>query len=588
MLTIDNVQYRNLKEQVAKNQEDIKYILEEEGVLNEFGIKVIGQVETADDLPDASTYTGEYGDAYAVGTETPYDLYIYTREFSGTSGPHWFSIGQFPVQGPTGATGATGATGPQGQRGSMWFYGTTVPTSATLSGVEVGDYYICTAPVTGSLISGYVYYFNGSSWTRTGSILGPQGPQGIQGIQGEQGEQGIQGLQGPQGEAGKPFTIIGELSSSSLLPTPTSENRHYAYLIQNATQADALDLWAILGETESEWTWSNIGAITGIGNDVSATATDGNLSTLTIDGTSYSLPYVTTNTEQTITARKTFDSAVFTDVEIQDTLDMSTGTIVGATFADKATFDAGADITGNVNMAFGSYISDSGAIADINMYWNSASLQSRGLYLDYVDARCANGFLYITVAGRRTYIAGASNNYDSPVDISLTQTAYNNIFPIGQYGGRYPLYAFQKINYLPLNVVGNQNPVTPDNAAMYCFNSSSRSLRCQMFHGQSDLLTDGTTYSFRNQFVFDLHSNLIAQSGTLTYSSTVDAAIHATLADGTETTLVATSGAMTQADVASFYVETEGSITVSGNIISGSNTSDDPYLMHGIGTISIS
>lgn len=581
MLTVDNVQYRNLKEQVAKNQEDIKYILEEEGVLNEFGIKVIGQVETADDLPDASTYTGEYGDAYAVGTETPYDLYIYTREFSGTSGPHWFSIGQFPVQGPTGATGATGATGPQGQRGSMWFYGTAAPT-ASAGDYEVGDYYICTAPVTGSLISGYVYYFNGSSWTRTGSILGPQGPQGIQGIQGEQGEQGIQGLQGPQGEAGKPFTIIGELSSSSLLPTPTSENRHYAYLIQNATQADALDLWAILGETESEWTWSNIGAITGIGNDVSATATDGNLSTLTIDGTSYNLPYVTTNTEQTITARKTFDSAVFTDVEIQDTLDMSTGTIVGATFADKATFDAGADMTGTYTLD--GEIIDKTNITQPVIYpvWND-----RGIYIDYFDARVYNKTLDIIVGG---HLVNAKAITTRVVYLFLPKEILDNLIPLGEIetdGGR---YVFGVIDLQTISVTDISQPTVESGESIKAFvyklvSSTPDSISIYILPNKID---STKSYSFRYQVSFSLRDNMVPQSGTLTYSSTVDAAIHATLADGTETTLVATSGAMTQADVASFYVETEGSITVSGNIISGSNTSDDPYLMRGTGTISIS
>lgn len=119
MLTIDGKQFRNLEEQVRQNQSDIKYILEEEGVLNQFGIKVIGQVASSSQLPDPSTYQGEYGDAYAVGTETPYELYIYTRQFSGNEGPIWFNIGRFPVPGPQGATGPTGATGPQGTRGSL-------------------------------------------------------------------------------------------------------------------------------------------------------------------------------------------------------------------------------------------------------------------------------------------------------------------------------------------------------------------------------------------------------------------------------------------------------------------------------------
>ena len=46
MITIDGKEYRNLEEQVRKNQADILYMLEEEGTLNQFGIKVVGQVDT--------------------------------------------------------------------------------------------------------------------------------------------------------------------------------------------------------------------------------------------------------------------------------------------------------------------------------------------------------------------------------------------------------------------------------------------------------------------------------------------------------------------------------------------------------------
>ena len=44
MLEIDNKQLRNLQEQVLKNQHDIADINEANKVLNQFGIKVVGQV----------------------------------------------------------------------------------------------------------------------------------------------------------------------------------------------------------------------------------------------------------------------------------------------------------------------------------------------------------------------------------------------------------------------------------------------------------------------------------------------------------------------------------------------------------------
>lgn len=69
---------------------------------NLLGIRVIGAIDA---LPiPAGTY--EYGDAYMVGTETPYDMYIYTRPDGKvhTEG-YWFPIGKFPMPGPQGPKG---------------------------------------------------------------------------------------------------------------------------------------------------------------------------------------------------------------------------------------------------------------------------------------------------------------------------------------------------------------------------------------------------------------------------------------------------------------------------------------------------
>ena len=76
MLKYDGKEYRNLEEQVLKNKSDIEYLYDSQGVLNEFGIKVIGVVSVVDLLPQSAV---DYGDAYAVGVEPPYELYIWTR-----------------------------------------------------------------------------------------------------------------------------------------------------------------------------------------------------------------------------------------------------------------------------------------------------------------------------------------------------------------------------------------------------------------------------------------------------------------------------------------------------------------------------
>ena len=69
---------------------------------NLLGIKVIGAIDALP-IPDGNY---EYGDAYMVGTETPYDMYIYTRPDGKvhTEG-YWFPIGKFPMPGPKGDKG---------------------------------------------------------------------------------------------------------------------------------------------------------------------------------------------------------------------------------------------------------------------------------------------------------------------------------------------------------------------------------------------------------------------------------------------------------------------------------------------------
>ena len=213
MLTIGNEEFRNLEEQVEKNKSDILYMLEEEGALNQFGIKVVGQVTTSDELPIPSSYTGDFGDAYAIGATSPYTLYIYTRANGTHPNNYWFNIGQFPMPGPAGSNGATGPRGPEGPQGPQ-------------------------------------------------GIQGPQGKQGAQGIQGPvgpRGPQGVQGDPGPKGDPGRSFQVVGILDSASALPTPTEETRNQAYLVPDTTEPGTYDLYVITGT--DNLVWENAGHI---------------------------------------------------------------------------------------------------------------------------------------------------------------------------------------------------------------------------------------------------------------------------------------------------------------------------------------
>jgi len=193
MFNFDGKIYRNLMEQVSKNKSDIEYILNTEGTLNSYGIKVVGQVDSADNLPkpaDYEVWPFDYGDAFAVGTAAPYTFYIWTRAFGAFLEDHWFNVGQLSIEGPTGPQGPEGKTGPQGPVG---------PT-------------------------------------------GPQGPEGKTGPQGPQGQQGLPGntgATGEKGDSGVVYMVLGVLSSSGQLPSAAGQQSNAAYIVTE-TEGDHL------------------------------------------------------------------------------------------------------------------------------------------------------------------------------------------------------------------------------------------------------------------------------------------------------------------------------------------------------------
>ena len=105
MLKFGNREFRNLQEQVLKNMCDIQDIEQGATVLAAFGIKVVGQVNQASDLPAPATYTGNLGDAFLVGTQAPYNYYIYAKAYDGQEQPAFYNLGQFPQPGPKGDQG---------------------------------------------------------------------------------------------------------------------------------------------------------------------------------------------------------------------------------------------------------------------------------------------------------------------------------------------------------------------------------------------------------------------------------------------------------------------------------------------------
>lgn len=209
MFEFNNSVYRNLQEQVEENKRQIAMHWNVDRVLADFGIKVLGRVETAEELPESE---GEnWGDGYLVGLEAPYDVYVWTRANvdAGEPDPYWLNIGKISIVGPEGPEGPKGEKGDKGDKGDP----------------------------------------------------GPKGDQGIQGPAGKAGAQGIQGPrgeQGPQGPAGT-FNIKGTLLNESLLPSAAGSNMGDAYLVLDS-EVNAYDLYIIAGEAGNRY-WQNTGIL---------------------------------------------------------------------------------------------------------------------------------------------------------------------------------------------------------------------------------------------------------------------------------------------------------------------------------------
>lgn len=242
MITVNNVELRNLQEQVLKNKQDIAQHYNLDRVMADFGIKVVGKVERASELPDPTTYVGDYGSTYAVGTQAPYDFYIWTRADvnSGHDAPYWFNYGALSI---IGATGPQGTPGPKGDTGrAPKIYAGNSPQAT-----ENGDLYINTT-------NGNLYQTTGGKLVLLTNIMGPTGPQGKVGPQGIQGIQGPKGIQGEKGDPGAFIQIVAIVENTSQLPPIT--NMSFGALV-GPTRL----LYIPVGETTSTAVWTNLGPI---------------------------------------------------------------------------------------------------------------------------------------------------------------------------------------------------------------------------------------------------------------------------------------------------------------------------------------
>ena len=193
--------------QIEKNRQDIEAIINDAVAFNYIGMKVVGQVNTADELPkkaDYEVWPFNYGDAFAVGTKDPYNYYLWTRAFGAYLSDHWFNIGVFP--GPSTVPGPKGDTGDTGPAPNL----TIGTVTSTLSQPQV-------------TIEG----------TSPNYTLNFKLQKGEKGDPGDNGRNGADGKNGKDGTNAVIYTVKGAVDTVSQLPVATSVSTDTAYLVKD-------------------------------------------------------------------------------------------------------------------------------------------------------------------------------------------------------------------------------------------------------------------------------------------------------------------------------------------------------------------
>lgn len=232
---------RNLEDQVGY----LTATFQSGKLIDELGIKVLGVFPTLNQAKTAIPGPYVYGEAFQIGTEIPYNLYIFTRNIED-----FFNFGPFPAPGKDGTPASFGSITAtiNAQEG-------TPQVTVTKSGPDVQpdlkfNFFNLKGPEgrrgtikIGTTITGQVG--KGASVVNVGTdndaILQFTIPKGETGAQ------------------GPAFNIYGTLDSTSQLPTPTEALRDAgaAYIIPNAKNEK--HLWVIQGPESGNLEWVDIG-----------------------------------------------------------------------------------------------------------------------------------------------------------------------------------------------------------------------------------------------------------------------------------------------------------------------------------------
>lgn len=248
---MNTIEKRNLAEQVEKNKQDILKHFQRDEILADFGIRIIGQVDSPTELPKTAD---NYGDAYAVGTQSPFNYYIWTRANNLSPVDYWFDFGEIAIAGPQGPKGDRGEKGATGQS-------TTWIAVFDLGYIDLDEQNVPLDTMVLEYSSGNVYQVlivNGvKSFSFCLNIKGPQGAKGPKGDKGDTGATGPQGPKGDTGDVGGFVNIAGVLNNEEELPAPYQiDNLTVAYLV-----GPNKDLYIQIGRTSGTAQWANMGPL---------------------------------------------------------------------------------------------------------------------------------------------------------------------------------------------------------------------------------------------------------------------------------------------------------------------------------------
>lgn len=241
----NGVEIRNTTQQVLENKEQIARHWDVDRVLADFGITVLGRVNTKDLLPADEGENWGYG--YLVGESEPYTVYVWTRPNPnvGQDTAYWLDIGSINIVGPQGPAGVSISnatinssdqlvltfndgsvqTIPKSLKGNPGTPGRDGGTPKITATTETNGVRIQTFDANGNLVS--------SQLVRNG--------------------QNGQSIQGPQGIPGKSLNILGTFTSTAQFPTASTAEMGDACILQTSSGSE---LWILTGTPDEPSTYA--------------------------------------------------------------------------------------------------------------------------------------------------------------------------------------------------------------------------------------------------------------------------------------------------------------------------------------------